>query len=126
MRDWRSQCLVTALLHLHIIIYEGVPLTISSSFDGDWNRLNSPVGILSQSETCFEPILQHHSGYHLVHSRHGSLWGQVFTSGIYELHREEICTSRYFINDWGLSSRVTPFVMNNQLFVLPNTLYYLM
>ena len=70
--------------------------------------------------------MQHHSGYHLVDGRHESLWGQVLTSGIYQLHLVEICTSRYFINDWRLSARVTPFAMNNQLFVLPDKFHHLM
>ena len=126
MWDRLSQCLIIFLLLLYVIICGDVPSTIYGSFDEDRNKLNNFLGISYQSETWFKTILQHHSGYHLVHNRHGSLWGQVFTSGIYELHHEEICTSRYFINDWGLSSRVTPFSMNNHLSVLPNELHHLM
>ena len=103
-----------------------VPQTISCFFDKDQNRLNNSLGISSYSEIWFKIILQHYSGYHLVHDKHGSLWGQVFTSGIYQLHRVEICTSRYLINNRCLSVGVTPFAMNNQLLVLPNKFHHLM
>ena len=126
MRDWLNQCLITVLLHLHIIICKDVSQTIPSSFDGDGYRLCNPLGISPQSETWFEPVLQHHSVYHLIHVIHKNQWGLVLIGVIYQLHHVEICTSRYLINNWRLSSRVTPLTMNNQLFILQKNFHHLM
>ena len=93
MRDRLSQLLIPSPLHLHIIICGDLPQTIPSSFDEDGERLCNPLGISSQYETWFEPIPQHHSVYHLIHARHESLWAQVLTGDIYQLHHVEICTS---------------------------------
>lgn len=68
----------------------------------DWNSVNNPLGIRSQSETWFKPILQHHSGNYLVHDMH-RFWGKILTSGIYQLHHREICTLQDFISN-GLPS----------------------
>ena len=123
--DRLSQCLLTALLHFYLIICENVPQTTSRSFDGDWIRLNNPLGIPSQSETQFKSILQHHNGDHLVHGRHKRLWGKVDTCGIYQLHRVKIGTSQNFINNGYIPAGVTPFTVINQFLVLPNNLHHL-
>ena len=107
--DWLSQCLIIFLLCLHVVICKDVPQTTYGSLDEDWNKLNNSLGIFSQSKTWFKTILHHHSDYHLVHDMHGSLWVQVLTGGIHQLHCVEICTSWYLINDQHLSATVTPF-----------------
>ena len=75
MRDRLSQLLIPFLLHLHIVISGGIPQTIFKSFSKDRNRFDNPLGISSQFETWFEPILHHYRSDHSLHGRHGGLRG---------------------------------------------------